>query len=125
MLEKIRILVVDDEPDHLMALQLILEREERFEVVSAGDTLDAELELRKAPVALILLDIALPKESGLDFCRRIKEMDEYRDIPVIAISAYPDDIWREKALEAGCVEFITKPSEPRTIFEAVKKHAAG
>jgi CheY-like chemotaxis protein len=121
MSEKQRILIVDDEPDHLMALRLILEREEHFEILTAGDTVDAELILQKNPVALMILDIALPGESGLEFCHRIKEKEEYRQIPVIALSAYPDDIWRDKALEAGCSEFISKPSEPKDIFEAVKK----
>ena len=123
MTEKKRILIVDDEPDHLMALRLIIEREERFVVLTAADAVDAELVLRKDRVDLMLLDIALPRESGLDFCQRIKEMEEYRHIPVIAISAYPDDIWRERAFEAGCVQFITKPSEPKEILDAVKKFA--
>ena len=121
MTEKQRILIVDDEPDHLMALRLIIEREERFEILTAGDTVDAELVLQKGPVALMILDIALPGESGLEFCHRLKENEAYKDIPVIALSAYPDDIWRDKAIEAGCAEFISKPSEPRDILEAVRK----
>ena len=121
MTEKQRILIVDDEPDHLMALRLIMEREERFEILTAGDTVDAELVLQKGPVALMILDIALPGESGLEFCHRLKENEAYKDIPVIALSAYPDDIWRDKAIEAGCAEFISKPSEPRDILEAVRK----
>ena len=124
MSEKQRILIVDDEPDHLMALRLIMEREESFEIVTAGDTLDAELVLRKQPVDLMILDIALPGETGLEFCLRIKEKEAYRDIPVIALSAYPDDIWREKAIAAGCVEFISKPSEPKDILDVVKNYLA-
>jgi len=124
MSEKQRILIVDDEPDHLMALRLIMEREEHLEILTAGDTVDAELVLRKDPVALMILDIALPGESGLEFCHRIKEKEEYKDLPIIALSAYPEDIWREKALEAGCTEFISKPSEPKDILEAVKKFIA-
>jgi CheY-like chemotaxis protein len=120
MTEKRRILVVDDEPDHLMALKMIFEREESLEVVTAADTVVAEKELGRGGVDLILLDLALPGESGIEFAHRIKRMDEYRDLPVIALSAFPDQIWKDRALEAGCVEFISKPSEPRTILEAVK-----
>jgi CheY-like chemotaxis protein len=120
MTGKHRILVVDDEPDHLMALRMILEREESLEVVSAANAVEAEKELAKGGVDLVLLDIALPGESGIEFAHRIKGMDDYRDVPLIALSAYPDQIWKDKALEAGCVEFISKPSEPRTILEAVK-----
>jgi CheY-like chemotaxis protein len=124
MSEKQRILIVDDEPDHLMALKLIMEREENLEILTAGDTVDAELVLQKEPVALMILDIALPGESGLEFCHRLKEKEAYKDIPIIALSAYPEDIWRERALEAGCDEFISKPSEPKDILEAVRKFVA-
>jgi CheY-like chemotaxis protein len=120
MTEKHRILIVDDEPDHLMALKMILEREESLEVVTAADAAEAEKELGRGGIDLVLLDIALPGESGIEFVHRLKGMDGYRDLPVIALSAYPEEIWRDRALEAGCVAFISKPSEPLIILEAVK-----
>lgn len=121
MSEKRRILIVDDEPDHLAALQLFIGREEDFEIVTAGNTSEAG-EIMKRGVDLVLLDIALPGESGTDFCLRIKENEACRDIPIIAISAYPGTIWKDRAIEAGCVEYISKPSEPKTIIELIRKH---
>lgn len=122
MSEKARILVVEDEPDHLQAITMILDREGNFEVVAAADAQEAEEQLGKHDIALILLDIALPGESGLDFCKRIKGEEENRDLPVIALSAYPDSIWREKSLEAGCVDYISKPSEPKAIVDMIRHY---
>ena len=121
MSEKKRILIVDDEPDHLAALQLFIGREEDFEIVTAGNAGQAGERMEEG-VDLVLLDIALPGESGTDFCLRIKEIEGLRDIPIIALSAYPDTIWKERALEAGCVEYISKPSEPKNIIELIRKH---
>ena len=112
---------MDDEPDHLAALQLFIGREEDFEIVTAGNAGQAGERMEEG-VDLVLLDIALPGESGTDFCLRIKEIEGLRDIPIIALSAYPDTIWKERALEAGCVEYISKPSEPKNIIELIRKH---
>jgi CheY-like chemotaxis protein len=125
MSEKSRILVVEDEPDHLQAIKMILEREGGFEVVAAADAREGDEMLAKHDIDLILLDIALPGESGLDFCRRIKGEEENRDLPVIALSAYPDSIWRERSLEAGCVDYISKPSEPKIIVEILRQYLPG
>jgi len=121
MSEKRIILIVDDEPDHLAALQLFIGREDDFEIVTSGDTREAGARMKEG-VDLVLLDIALPGESGTDFCLRIKEDEALRDIPIIALSAYPDTIWKDRALDAGCVEYISKPSEPKSIIELIRKH---
>ena len=75
-------------------------------------------------IDLLLLDLALPGESGMDFCRRLRS-GPYGEIPVIALSAYPETIYAEKALAAGCAEFIGKPSESKTIVEAIRRLLAG
>ena len=119
---KTRILVVEDEPDHLQAITMILEREGGFEVVAAADAQEAGELLTEHDIDIILLDIALPGESGLDFCTRIKAEEENRDLPVVALSAYPDSIWRERSLTAGCVDYISKPSDPKAIVEVIRRH---
>lgn len=118
---KKRLLVVDDEPDHLLAVQMIFERIQGIEVLTAGDTTEAEEVLQKAPVDLILLDISLPGETGLEFCARLSEKEVAETPPIIALSAFPDTIWREKVLQAGCIEFFGKPFDPPKLIELVKK----
>lgn len=125
MTEKRRILVVDDEPEHLLAMQMIFEGPGEFEVVTAGDAAEAERVLARVEgkVDLVLLDIALPGETGLEFCRRLRERPGYGKVPILAVSAYPDYLWKEKALEAGCIDFVSKPFDPSRLIDMVRRLA--
>ena len=68
---------------------------------------------------------ALPGEGGIEFCRRTRKREEYRDIPIVALTAYPNQIWRDRVIEAGCTDYVGKPFEPKTLIETVRKHLAG
>ena len=125
MSKKYRVLIVDDEPDHLLAVKLIFEGEEDIEVSPAGNTREADEAIDKAKIDIILLDIALPGEDGMTFCRRTREREEYRNIPIIALTAYPDQIWRDRVIEAGCTDYVGKPFEPKKLIETVRKYLAG
>ena len=117
-----RILAVEDEPDHLMAVEMLFRGEAGCAFHGAGTTAEAEKILEKEKIDLILLDLALPGEDGLTFCRRLKAQERYRDLPVIAFSAFPRQIYEEKALEAGCIAYFDKPFQPRSLVETVRKH---
>ena len=119
----IEILAVEDEQSHLMALESIFEAEEGFNLHPARDTDEACALLEKTGVDVIILDLALPGENGFEFCRRIKNDPDLRHIPVIALSAFPRDYYEEKALEAGCVEFVEKPFDHHELVEKVRSHA--
>ena len=93
---KKKLLVVEDEPDHRLAVQMIFDRQEGFEVLPAADATEAREILRKGPVDLILLDIALPGETGLEFCERLVQESGDKKVPIIAISAFPESIWRSR-----------------------------
>ena len=116
------ILAVEDEPDHLMAVEMLFRGEPGCAFFGAGTTAEAEQILGKEKIDLILLDLALPGEDGLTFCRRIKAQERYRLLPVIAFSAFPRQFYEEKAIEAGCVAYLDKPFHPRSLVETVRKH---
>jgi DNA-binding response OmpR family regulator len=116
---------VEDEADHLMAVEMLFRGEPGFEFFGAENTAEAEKILGRERIDLILLDLMLPGEDGLTFCRRIKEQERYRALPVIAFSAFPRGIYEEKAREAGCVAYLDKPFHPRDLVELVRKHLAG
>jgi CheY-like chemotaxis protein len=116
------ILAVEDEPDHLMAVEMLFRGEPGCAFFGAGTTAEAEKILGKENIDLILLDLALPGEDGLTFCRRIKAQERYRALPVIAFSAFPRQFYEEKAIEAGCVAYLDKPFHPRSLVETVRKY---
>ncbi len=118
-----QILAVEDEPDHLAAVEMLFTLEPGFVLHGAHTTAEAAVILEREAIDLILLDLALPGEDGLTFCRRIKTQPRNRHIPVIAFSAFPHQLYEEKALEAGCVEYLDKPFHPRVLLEAMRRHS--
>jgi two-component system OmpR family response regulator len=121
MERKQHILIVEDEPDHLLAVEMTLSLEEEFVLHTATNTKEAETVLESAPIDIVILDLALPQEDGLSFCKRMKEELIYRDLPFVAFSAYPSQMYRDRSLAAGCADFIEKPFSSRRLLEVVRK----
>lgn len=107
-----KILIVDDNQDSRELVIKILKN--RGYVLS--EAVDGEEALRKVTAErpdLILMDISLPKMDGHEVTRTLKSQAEYRDIPVIALTAHAMKGDKEKALAAGCAGYITKPINVR------------
>lgn len=105
-----KILYVEDNEDNIYMLSRRLKRK-GFEVVIAGDGVAGIEAARREKPALILMDLSLPKMDGWEATRQLKADAETRAIPIIALSAHALEGEREKALDAGCDDFDTKPVE--------------
>lgn len=115
-----RVLLVEDNEANADMLSRRLLRQ-GFEVLLAGDGLQAlELAGREHP-DLILMDISLPKIDGWESTRRLKADPATADIPVVALTAHAMVADRQKCLEAGCDEFETKPIDLKRLL--AKMHA--
>jgi PAS domain S-box-containing protein len=117
------ILVVDDIPANLKLLTDIL-RERGYRVRPAPS---GHLALRSAALKLpdlILLDVKMPDMDGYEVCQALKSDKKSRDIPVIFISALHETSDKVRGLEAGGVDFITKPFQAEEVLARVKTHLA-
>lgn len=76
------------------------------------------------PPNLILLDIIMPGESGLDLCRKIRSYDQWKDIPILFCSSKSEEFDRFWALRQGGTEYITKPYVPQKLIDTVTQFAA-
>jgi len=125
MLEKkkdlTKILIVDDTPVMLTVLQKFLEME-GYCVLPATNGPDARIIAEKENPDLILLDIMMPEESGLETCEKLKQNSITADIPVIFISAITDIESKVKGFEIGAVDYITKPFEKQEVLARVRIH---
>lgn len=104
----LRILLVEDNAVNADMLTRRLTRR-GFSVSLATDGLQAVADARRDRPDLVLMDMSLPEIDGWEATRRIKANAATRHIPVIALTAHAMSTDRERALEAGCVDFDTKP----------------
>jgi CheY-like chemotaxis protein len=108
------VLVVDDFDDTRLLLRTWFERR-GFRVVEAADGLQAITQAETESPDLIIMDMQMPQLDGLAATRRIRGLKSLDSVPIVAVSAYGADQFRELALAAGCNEYISTPFEPATL----------
>jgi CheY-like chemotaxis protein len=108
------ILIVDDNPVNLKVVRVLL-TVEGYDVRAAGDAAEALAILQSFHPRLILMDLQMPGMDGLELTRRLKADTATRDITVVALTAYAMKGDEQKALDAGCDGYITKPVNTRTL----------
>ena len=102
------VLIADDNPQILELLEAYLEPL-GVRVVLAADGEATLSAVEREPPDLILLDIMMPRRSGFEVCRILKEDRRYRDIPIVMVTALNEVGDMERARECGADDFITKP----------------
>jgi len=106
--EQLSVLIAEDNPDQMEILQVML-GQGRYRLVCATDGEEAWAKLASEPVDIALLDIMMPKITGLEVCRRIREDPKLKDIYVIFLTAMVSGEDRVKGLELGANDYMTKP----------------
>lgn len=105
---KFLILVVDDSADNVAMLSLDLQQQ-GYRVVTASNGEDAITVATQTVPNLILMDINLPALDGLGATRRIREIENLRDVPVVAITAFGTEGFQRAAYDVGVSGYLTKP----------------
>ncbi len=113
------VLIVDDDQPSLELLQAYLEDVD-CETMSAHDGLQALKIISKTPPDLVLLDIMMPKMSGFEVCKKIKNDPRTSDIPVIMVTALNEFGDIEQGINSGTDDFISKPINKLELLTRVK-----
>ena len=120
------ILIVDDNAQNLKLARVILVRE-GYDVTTAVDAEDAMRQLDSYVPRLILMDLQLPGMDGLELTRRLKADPNFRDVVIVALTAYAMKGDEQKAYAAGCDGYISKPIDtaalPRIVAELLARGA--
>lgn len=114
---KFKILLVDDDKDIVEFLQYNL-LQEGFEVLTAYNGIEALQKLPENP-DLVILDIMMPQLNGYDVCKKIRSFPEYRQTPVIFLTAKSSEVDEIRGLEIGANDFIQKPISPKKLIARV------
>jgi len=114
-----RVLVVDDSPTIRKVVANVLTRA-GYEVGHAGDGAQALSVLKRDKYNLALVDFVMPKVNGFEFCKKLREDQELRDLPVVLMSAKADKIREHFLRQTGALDAITKPFDPRALLLMVE-----
>lgn len=118
-MEPLHILVVDDEPHIGRIIKTKLEQGP-FRVTLAYDGQQALDALQQhGDVALVVLDLMMPRVDGLEVLRRMRAHDEMKRIPTVVLTAVGEEQYQREALGLGASEFLTKPFSPKKLYQKV------
>ncbi|PQM64806.1 MAG: two-component system response regulator [Rhodobacteraceae bacterium] len=116
-----KILYVEDNPDNIYMLTRRLKKK-GFEMIIAGDGQEGiDMALEEKP-DLILMDLSLPTMDGWTATEKIKKIDEIKDIPIIALSAHAMPEHRDRAINAGCSDYDTKPVDIKRLLGKISQY---
>lgn len=119
MQTKIKILIADDEPDILEFLQYNLEKE-GYEIAIAENGRDAIKAAKQMNPHLILLDIMMPELDGIETCRELRNMTEFKNTLIAFLTARNEDYSQIAGFDVGADDYITKPIKPRVLISRIK-----
>lgn len=115
------ILVIDDNPANAALISYLLQSN-GYDVRTAGDADEAVAILTGFRPRLIMMDLQLPGMDGLELTRRLKSDASTRDIIIVALTAYAMKGDEQRARDAGCDDYITKPIDTRALPDVILQH---
>lgn len=119
-----RILIVDDDPLIRRLIATTLEDVSGFDIAEAGDGLEALDLARSEPPAIVFLDIDMPRMTGIEACRSLREDEGTRDATIVILTAARTDDAQAQAENAGADLFLTKPFSPLDLLRLVDRIGA-
>ena len=114
-----RILLIEDDRDIVELVRYNLDRE-GFQVTSATDGSSGLAQVRKSAPDVLLLDLMLPKLSGLEICKEIRRDQSLNRLPILMLTARGEEADRVIGLEMGADDYVTKPFSPRELVARVR-----
>jgi CheY-like chemotaxis protein/signal transduction histidine kinase/HAMP domain-containing protein len=115
-----KVLIVDDDVRNIYALATVLE-DAGMNVVFAENGREGIEVLKATPgIGIVLMDVMMPEMDGYETMRRVRQMNEYRNLPILALTAKAMKGDREKCLAAGASDYITKPVDPDQLLSLMR-----
>jgi len=115
---KEKILIVEDSPQNMRLLEMVLGAK-GYTLLKATDGEEAlDMAMREQP-DLVIMDVQIPKLSGLEVTRKLRETPAFSHTPIIGITAYAMKGDRERVIESGCDAYLSKPINTRELPEII------
>jgi HAMP domain-containing protein/signal transduction histidine kinase/DNA-binding response OmpR family regulator len=114
-----RVLIVDDDIRNIFALSAVLEEYDML-VVSADNGRDAIQILQVEEMDIVLMDIMMPEMDGMETMREIRKIPRLKNLPIVAVTAKAMKGDREKCIEAGAWDYLSKPVDPEQMLQVLR-----
>lgn len=114
-----RVLIIEDDRDIVELVRYNLEQE-GFQVAAISDGSSGLAQIRRSPPDLLILDLMLPKLSGLEICKAVRREQSLNRLPILMLTARGDESDRVVGLELGADDYVTKPFSPRELVARIK-----
>lgn len=118
--DSVKILLVEDYKHSQIIVTRLLKKNNFESIVVVENGLQAYEQVQEQHYDLILMDMQMPVMNGFEATQKIRELDGYKDVPIIALTAFAMKGDREKCLEAGATDYIPKPIDSQEFIEKVK-----
>jgi len=119
MIKRLKILIVDDEPDILEFMEYNLKKE-NYEVITASNGKEAIVKAKKEHPDLIILDIMMPEQDGIETCRHLRDLPDFKNTIIAFLTARSEDYSQIAGFDVGADDYITKPIKPRVLVSRIK-----
>lgn len=117
-----KILLVDDSCTARLVNRMIFSQKSNYELISAVDGKEAVERARQDKPDLILMDIMMPRMTGLEACRVIKQNKETSGIPVILLTTRGEESYVQEGYASGCSDYLTKPVNDAELLDLLKAY---
>jgi DNA-binding response OmpR family regulator len=114
------ILIVDDEPNIVLSLEFLM-RKGGYEVTTARDGEEALAAIDQQVPDLVLLDVMMPRKDGYQVCQILREREDLKDLRIVMLTARGRDVEREKGLQLGADDYVTKPFSTQEVVSKVRQ----
>lgn len=118
------VLIADDEKNILISLEFLMKRE-GYNVVVAHDGQEAIDAIHREHPDLVLLDVMMPKKTGLDVCQEVRANPIFNDMPILMLTAKGRDTDIAKGMAMGANDYVVKPFSTRELAEKVRNMLGG
>ena len=119
-----KILLVDDSATSRLMYRMLISRKTPYEVICATDGAEALRVIERETPDLILMDVMMPSMDGLEVCRRIRQNERTRGVPVIFLTFRIDPTSVKLGFESGCNEYLKKPVEEGQLLQVLGTYLA-
>ncbi|NGZ07195.1 MAG: response regulator [Magnetococcales bacterium] len=114
------ILSVDDSPSMRQSIKLTL-AVRGYRIIEAVDGLDGLDKAQQQPVDLVITDLNMPRMGGLEFIDALRQLPDYKGVPILFVTTETDEALRARAREAGATGWLTKPFAPEVLLKVVRR----